>query len=50
MSHIENPNQYEGTDAQRIQQAVAAVANILLIGHNGATGDGVKILGTRTFA
>jgi len=26
MSHIENPNQYKGTDAQRIQQAVDAAA------------------------
>jgi len=26
MSYIENPNQYEGTDAQRIQQAVDAAA------------------------
>jgi hypothetical protein len=128
MSHIENPNQYEGTDAQRIQQAVDTAAanggrviiprtnksgnsqvwlldeairlpsnitveldgchlklsdrcrdnffrsancglgisriepaeNIHIIGHNGATlegadhpratGDGVKILGERTFA
>jgi hypothetical protein len=128
MSNIENPNQYEGTDAQRIQQAVDAAAanggrviiprtnksgnsqvwlldeairlpsnitveldgchlklsdrcrdnffrsancglgisriepaeNIHIIGHNGAilegadrpraSGDGVKILGERTFA
>ena len=27
MSHIENPNRYEGSDAQRIQQAVDAAVN-----------------------